>query len=308
MKKPHRYFIHLFFAITLSSLFACSDSGQQESEKAKPKDKPVALPDSPISKDNCLGWQRSLTQGSSDKLLEVENCLHALAVSNRAEAMRQAKVLQGWLIKTPHAPTLPVLINTLARFESDARLKQYLTDLGVLNGKGAFDEPDRQASLTPDSFFTRHGRVVWFDAETGMFPNQHDYLLSQIAQLSPDLKAATFTEVAPKDDQDDKALYQLGASLNNKRYQQAAQNYGDWYDVEAVLTLLNSMAQDVQSPDRFITLPTNDQTAIVMVIEQTALQTLITDRLIILDDSSRAMLLGKEFEEQMRKSWGGEVR
>jgi hypothetical protein len=142
--------------------------------------------------------------------------------------------------------------------------------------------------------------VVWFDAETGMFPNQHDVLLAQIARLSPGFKAATFSEVPPRDYRDDKTPYQLGASLNNKRYQQTAQNYGDWYDVNAVLTLLNRMAQDSQSPDRFITLPTNDQTAIVMVIDKTALQTLRTDGLIILDDSSRAMLLGKEFEEQVK--------
>ena len=55
-------------------------------------------------------------------------------------------------------------------------------------------------------------------------------------------------------------------------------------------------------------LPTHDQTAIVMVIEQTALQTLLADGLNIVDSDARAMLLGKEFEEQVIKSRGEEVR
>jgi hypothetical protein len=61
--------------------------------------------------------------------------------------------------------------------------------------------------------------------------------------------------------------------------------------VNAVLTLLNRLSQDAQSPDRFITLPTHDQTA---------LQTLLADGLIIIDDSRRALLLGKAFEEQVK--------
>lgn len=55
-------------------------------------------------------------------------------------------------------------------------------------------------------------------------------------------------------------------------------------------------------------LPTNDQTAIVMVIDQTALHTLLTDGLIILYNNACAILLGKKFEEQVRQSQGGEVR
>jgi hypothetical protein len=38
----------------------------------------------------------------------------------------------------------------------------------------------------------------------------------------------------------------------------------------------------------------------VFDIEQTALQTLLTDGLIIVDGNARAMLLGKAFEEQVK--------
>ncbi len=285
-------------------LTGCSKSPEEPLSSANQaqENSSISLTDSSINKNNCVGWQKSLAMGKSDKISDVENCLKKLALNNREESQRQAIVLQKWKIKEDNETSLSTLINVLAKFKSDAELIEYLNRLKLLSGKGAYGDYDQTPALTVDSFLLSYGRVYWFDVETGMFPNEHHFLLHAIARLSPDFKGVKFVEIAPKDYNDDKTPYQLSASLKRKSYQQTAENFGDWYDLSAVITLLNTMAKASESKDRFVSLPTGDQTAIVMVIEKKSLQTLIDDGLMIISDHNQAMLLGKMFEDKLLKA------
>jgi hypothetical protein len=102
-----------------------------------------------------------------------------------------------------------------------------------------------------------------FDAETGTFPNGHEFLLSDLAELAgKDLKGVRFTEVAPTDEEDlrGEGHYTLVAHMDGKRYAVKARNLGDWYDVPATVGLLNTLLKDRKSATRFVTLETGDQT------------------------------------------------
>lgn len=102
-----------------------------------------------------------------------------------------------------------------------------------------------------------------FDAETGTFPNGHEFLLSDLAELAgKDLKGVRFEEVAPTDEEDlrGEGHYTLVAYMDGKRYAVTARNLGDWYDVPATVGLLNTLLKDRKSAERFVTLETGDQT------------------------------------------------
>ena len=296
--------LRLLLATTFLCLAACSDPpppAQTETASAQPE-----LPDTPLSDGQCIGWQKSLADGDAWKVYEVYECLLNLARSDREMATTQARVLKSWDIVEKQDNALSVLITTLDRFESDTELGTYLTDIGALGGKGAFEDDDSLPSLVPQSFFEARSRVVWFDAETGMFPNNHDWLLAEIAAKANDLYTARFTEIAPADyDSDDP--YTLQADLNGKTYELQAENYGDWYDVGAILTLLNMLSIDQDLDDRFVMLPTGDQTAIIMVIHRSALRTLIDDGLMIKASPDDPMATGKAFEEQVRAAFSLDV-
>jgi hypothetical protein len=105
----------------------------------------------------------------------------------------------------------------------------------------------------------------------------------------------------------DDGPYELHAFLNGKRYAVKAENHGDWYDTAAVLGLLNALLIEQKSELRFVTLPTGDQTASVLVGPLPAFEALQADGLLELADSEAAMKDGKAFEEEVfRKLKGAE--
>lgn len=114
----------------------------------------------------------------------------------------------------------------------------------------AVEAPSREATLS-------------FDAETGVFPNGHDFLLVDLAALAgKDLKGVRFEELAPTDDEDlrGEGHYTLVAYMDGKRYAVTARNLGDWYDVPASVGLVNTLLKDRKSATRLVTVETGDQT------------------------------------------------
>ncbi len=255
--------------------------------------------DLPFKAGRCVGWQKSLHFGNYQRMAEVNICLSQLALSDRLLATADARVLAKWNVSNQDEGELNMLINTLIQFRSDEELMTYLDELNLFNKQMKLSS---EPPLTVAKLLTQYGRIHWFDGETGFFPNNHDFLLDQIATLSKELSIATFKEVAPGEYNDYDSPYQLIASFKGKEYHQVAQNYGDWYDISAVLTLLNNIAIDNQLPDRFITLPTGDQTAIVLVIQQDILKQFITKGLVPVSAENRAMLLGKSAENNLTET------
>jgi hypothetical protein len=124
------------------------------------------------------------------------------------------------------------------------------------------------------------GRAYGFDTETGQFPNEHDSLLRSLAALAGGaLKDALFEEVPPAED-DEEGVYVLRAYLDRERYETRARNLGDWYDVEAVIGLLNSVARARQLEVRWLALSTGDQTATVVAGPEKGLRDAIAARLL----------------------------
>ncbi len=287
-------------------LAGCGEPPEPTAEP--PSNQPAAptlasLPDEPPTEGQCVGWQKSLAMGN--RVFEVEACLRNLALTDRDAAVSQASVLADWTIEEDAYSQLTPLVAALTIFPAPDALPEHLRSAGLLPNAPETDESsdDNQAQdwLTAADYLRNGGNIVWFDAETGMFPNQHDLLLDEVAALTG-LKGTTFEEEPPSDYQTDEEPYWLQATLNGTLYRRQAENYGDWYDLEAVLMLLNQIAIDQGLPERFVTLPTGDQTAIIWAVDNHVLDELIEQRLIKLSPAELSMRSGKAFEESVKRA------
>jgi len=203
---------------------------------------------------------------------------------------------------------LAELVHALDRFPAEGALRTRLAELGLL---GAGTPPKDEEPQTAAEWLRATGRSTSFDVETGMFPNQHDSLLrTTLAPLTGDaLAGVVFGETPPRDH--DVGSYGLQAWMDGWRYSATAENLGDWYDVGAVLGLLNHLLAARGRDLRCLTLPTGDQTAIVACGPVAGLKTALRGRLLASDDPDSARATGKAFEdkvfEQLQKEGGGTV-
>lgn len=282
-------------------LTACTDSSAEIALSSKaPK---VTLSDEPPADGSCVGWRRSLSRGRH--LGDVERCLREMALRDRPAAVGDARVMSQWDIHENGYPELKPLIAALVHYPEPGSLEAHLDSLALMpNEPGPYSHPEK--ALTASDFIRAKGNIHWFDTETGMFPNEHDVLLSDVAALS-DLRTATFSEIPPSDFEADDEPYGLVGVVDDKTYRQQAENYGDWYDLSAVLMLLNRMAQDRDLKTRFVTLPTGDQTAIIWAVDDDVLTPLMDEGLIALSPDEVAMKSGKAFEAEVREKLGAAV-
>lgn len=144
------------------------------------------------------------------------------------------------------------------------------------------------------------GHAYWFDVETGLFPNEHDGLLRALADLvSPAIDGATFEEIAPPNDE---GPYQLIARMDGRVYRVPAENLGDWYDVTAVLRLLDTLIAARRADARLVVLDTQDQTAIVVGGSRKAVGDALRLGLIRSGDADEPAAAGKAFEAEVLQS------
>jgi hypothetical protein len=154
-----------------------------------------------------------------------------------------------------------------------------------------------------ETILVEAGQAHWFDVESDQFPNEHDSLMRSLALLvSPELDEAVFEEQAPDEDESDSMPYQLFVYAGGKRYHTQAENLGDWYDIDAVLRLMNAVMEDRKSAARFTSLATEDQTMIIVAAPPAVVAKAAKDGLLKLGDAGEATRTGKEFEEQVRKT------
>lgn len=272
-------------------------TAKPESTLSEQQNKLAALPDHAPEEGMCAGWQQSLAKGR--KQHQVAYCLRSKALKDRSAAVQEATELMGWDIKSTDDSDLKPLITALAKYPEPGALEARLRDLSLLPNKPG-EYSNLNNALTAADYLSELGNIYWFDAETGMFPNEHDVLLSAISELS-DLGDVTFTEVPPSSWESDNEPYRINATIDGSSYSQVAENYGDWYDIGAVLTLLNRIALEQGRKSRFVSLPTGDQTAIVWVVEYKKLMQLIDEGLIQMSAAELSMQTGKAAEEAMKK-------
>jgi hypothetical protein len=220
-------------------------------------------------------------------------CLTELAASDRAAALaalekhaERLKAKQG---------RVGVAARTLLAYPQLGLHARLVAD-GLLPA-GAKDT--EREDVTAEALLHRAGRVDQFDTETDTFPNAHHVLLARLARLAPALGDVSFDEVPPPESAMDAGPYVLHAWTDGKRFTLKARNNGDWYDLEAVLGLLNALLATKGSEVRFVTLATGDQSAKVIAAPLPILERLVSDRLVTLDSSDDAMNDGKAFEEKV---------
>jgi hypothetical protein len=169
-----------------------------------------------------------------------------------------------------------------------------------------FTQLDASKVYTPESdsaenILVAAGLAHWFDVETDRYPNEHDSLMRSLALLvAPDLQDAVFEERPPGLHADESHPYEITAYANGKRYRTLAGNYGDWYDVDAVLRLLNKVMEDAKAPSRFTPLDTTDQTLIVVAASPATMANAVKAGLLhVGEDVREAEHQGKAFERDV---------
>jgi hypothetical protein len=151
------------------------------------------------------------------------------------------------------------------------------------------------------SVLSNAGFAMNFDVETGTFPNEHDALLQSLGGLNgSSITDVLFTEVEP-DESDPNSVYELTAFFDGKALRTQAANFGDWYDLEAVIRLLNAVTAERGINQTYAVLATGDQTATVLVLNSNQLNALTADGSIELDTSDASRAAGKAFEDEVIK-------
>jgi hypothetical protein len=136
------------------------------------------------------------------------------------------------------------LVTFLARFGSRADVDAELRRLGF----EVAAPPGKHPPLDVREVLHRNGQLVEFDPETDQWPNEHDHLARQFAHaIGEDLNGVLFEEVAAEAGPDP---YVLRAYVDGVVLETEAQAKGDWYDVDAVLGLVNRVLERRRSERR----------------------------------------------------------
>lgn len=166
-------------------------------------------------------------------------------------------------------------------------------------------DPAKQAGDDAETLLQEAGYAYWFDTETGMYPNEHDSLMRALAErVSPALDDAVFEEIPPAADAED-APYLLRAYVGGQRYSVRADNLGDWYDVSAVLRLMNRVLSDLGREERLVVLASGGQDVVVVGAPQSVLDAAFAQGVLRSGAPMEAIESGKAFEREVRDAVSG---
>jgi hypothetical protein len=261
---------------------------------------------------NSAPTPEALTACAADKRKPAgdrAHCLEQLARSDRARASALAAGLlaDGTVAKLDlraeqkdlAAAMLYSQLNALAEHPTLESLELRLQSLGLLP---AHPRPaSKLPPVTIEELLEAYGRRETFDVETGEFPNHHDLLAAKLWRLA-DQERVYFEEIPPLDrDGEDEGDYRLHAFTDQHQYSVMARNHGDWYDLDAVLRLLDRMLSDANSELRSAALPTGDQYATVILAPPAAVAAARQLGLLLTESSTAAETDGKAFEAEVLK-------
>jgi len=145
-------------------------------------------------------------------------------------------------------------------------------------------------------------RAIMFDAETGMLPCRHDRLVQDFARYSQGLfqPTAVTEQWHQRDEEDYEADYTLRFIHDGRLYMGRLRNFGDWYDVERTVFMVNAALVDSNRSERFVALATGDQTASFVFADPSVLAPLAQQfHMPLSDDPTQAMEKGLEFERRV---------
>lgn len=228
--------------------------------------------------ESVLVWRERLSTRSKEHY-RASWCLRELAERDRSAAVSAAIELDKWELFNDGQfnQELIRVVAVLIRFPKVEELEEYLRSLSIPLGAVLEGFSHVYPMLAEDIIVSR-GAAHRFDIESGFFPVRHDRLMQELS-VNTELNSATFSEIAPEED-DRSMKYQLKAVLNGKTYEMQAENFGDCYDAETAIKFLNEITTVQGFNVKFVFLYTGDQTACVWPVEPSVLTTLLDEGLI----------------------------
>ncbi len=146
------------------------------------------------------------------------------------------------------------------------------------------------------------GIVAWFDVETDQLPCRHDLLVQRLGEASRGgfSPKAISEEWHQKKDDDYDADYTLRFIHAGRGYVGRIRNFGDWYDVERTVIMVNRAVSDAGTAERFVAIDSGDQSAILVFARPDRLEVLAQKfHLPLLKYMNKSMEVGVEFERQV---------
>lgn len=196
-------------------------------------------------------------------------CFRRLAALDRERAARIASSrvatanlpLLGLPAIGAPAPYVSELEQELRRFPSDEAVRAALAAAGI--GREPFVAA-MPHPVTMIEALTARGHAFATDPESGTFPTPHDALLRRVARLVPPaLDEVIFEQVPPDETHMAVGRYTLQAYVGGRMLETHARNYGDFYDVEAVVGFVNALLVRRGALDRCELLLVDEVAAIV---------------------------------------------
>lgn len=210
-------------------------------------------------------------------------CLRALAERDRPAANAAAKAL----VDKPDA--LGVLARSLLAYADRAAL------IAALTGSGCEREPPSGSVLTLLDLVEGSPCALGFDPESGRLPNRHGELLTTLASLAArELMGPPEVVFDESEPPNGAAPYALRAWSNDRRFTAQARNFDGWYDVDAVLGLLNELARRLGKSQRWILVHMSGHDALVVSANGPWLQDVVT----------RGLLPSESGNERVEKAVG----
>lgn len=155
----------------------------------------------------------------------------------------------------------------LAELHAAKVIRQGPDDLLAEMAERRGEEEDEPLDTTEPAMLTRAlgqaGLLTHFDTETGFVPCHHEELIREFAEGSGGkCRPECPVQIWHRQDEDDyDSPYTVQFLYRNRLYRFAAENYGDYYDVEAVVRALNKALETGGQRERYVGLYTGDQCA-----------------------------------------------
>lgn len=220
---------------------------------------PRPVPTGPFDTGNTPDEQDACVDGAPFDTQRC-GCLARLSASDRPRAVAAARRLHD---ASPALTCDGVVAHLLEHPEPGARAS-------LLRSSGLVPDADPAEPYGVDvlPLLIREGRAAIVDWESGEVPVQHDRLLRRLSWMCGGrLEHAVFAEQPPPEDRPD-AGYQVSAWVGGTRFDvTASSDIGDFWDADAVLALLNQMAEHEGMPERFVRgAPTGRQNGAVLCV------------------------------------------
>ena len=144
------------------------------------------------------------------------------------------------------------------------------------------------------ALLSESGRVHWFDCEDADSPPDYLALISDLIALSGGeiiVRNAAVSIEPP-------ASLELRINTGAHAVTIHLQHQGDWIDVEGLLSGLNRLLAEMQSPRRYYPLAAGGQAACLVLANMDAMSMLVQDFAFPVGDPSASRRLGQQYEAQ----------